>query len=210
VQEQSAHRRLVKSSPELWAQCSDPVSLARHLSGFGDIRITRLEPESAVAWEGESASGTVTLEASGWGTRVRLTAQPPQTGVAPTPEPVADAAAETGPRPLQIVSQPVLAPRGLSALVGSLLKRRREAPGATATTTPAEPPVSETSAGIAVPSSAGVTPSTDAPPHAAAPNTATAPNTAAAPSPESPSLLAELEAALDSLGQAHHRPYSRS
>ncbi len=29
-------------------------ALARHLDGqFGDIRITRLEPETAVAWEGE-------------------------------------------------------------------------------------------------------------------------------------------------------------
>ncbi len=74
-----ASRTLVKSHPELWAECSDAASLARHLDRFGEIRITRLEPETAVAWEGERASGTVRLEPSGWGTRVILTA----TAVAP-------------------------------------------------------------------------------------------------------------------------------
>ena len=70
-----ASRTLVKSAPELWAECSDAASLARHLGRFGEIRITRLEPETAVAWEGEHVSGTVRLESSGWGTRVTLTAR---------------------------------------------------------------------------------------------------------------------------------------
>ncbi len=35
----------------------------------------RLEPETAVAWEGEHASGTVRLEPSGWGTPVSMTAR---------------------------------------------------------------------------------------------------------------------------------------
>jgi hypothetical protein len=70
-----ASRTLLKSPPELWAECSDPASLNRHLDSFGEIRITRLEPETAVAWEGEHASGTVKLEPSGWGTRVILTAE---------------------------------------------------------------------------------------------------------------------------------------
>ena len=83
-----ASRTLVKSPPELWAECSDAASLARHLGQFGEIRITRLEPETAVAWEGERASGTVRLEPSGWGTRVTLTA-----GIAATP------AARAGHRP---------------------------------------------------------------------------------------------------------------
>ena len=73
--EHEASRTLVKSAPELWAECSDAASLARHLDQFGEIRITRLEPETAVAWEGELASGTVRLEPSGWGTRVVLTAR---------------------------------------------------------------------------------------------------------------------------------------
>ena len=57
--EHEASRTLVKSQPELWTECSDASSLARHLGSFGEIRITRLEPETAVAWEGECASGTV-------------------------------------------------------------------------------------------------------------------------------------------------------
>src|ERR1700745_2626497 len=73
--EHEASRTLVKSPPELWAECSDAASLARHLGEFGEIKITRLEPETAVAWEGERASGTVRIEPSAWGTRVTLTAQ---------------------------------------------------------------------------------------------------------------------------------------
>ncbi|MGH2866655.1 MAG: hypothetical protein ACRDNK_03680 [Solirubrobacteraceae bacterium] len=74
--EHEASRTLVKSTPELWAECSDAASLAKHLGAFGEIRITKLEPETAVAWEGEDVRGTVTLEPSGWGTRVILTAVP--------------------------------------------------------------------------------------------------------------------------------------
>ena len=72
--ELQASRTLVKSPPELWAECSDAASLARHLGQFGEIRITRLDPETAVAWEGEHARGTVRIEPSGWGTKVILTA----------------------------------------------------------------------------------------------------------------------------------------
>ena len=70
-----ASRTLLKSPPELWTECSDATSLSRHLDSFGEIRITRLEPETAVAWEGDQVSGTVKLEPSGWGTRVILTAE---------------------------------------------------------------------------------------------------------------------------------------
>jgi len=74
MSEVTAVRTLVKSPPELWAACSDAVLLAQHLEAFGEIRITRLEPESIVAWEGDRASGTVRIEPSGWGTRVTVTA----------------------------------------------------------------------------------------------------------------------------------------
>ena len=70
----------MKSPPELWAEVSDLESLARHLGDFGEIRITRLETEQTVAWEGDRASGTVELAASGWGTKVTLTAAMPETG----------------------------------------------------------------------------------------------------------------------------------
>src|ERR1700761_6610699 len=67
-------RTLVKSAPELWTECSEAATLARHLGAFGEIRVTRLEPETTVAWEGDATCGTVRLEPSGWGTRVTLTA----------------------------------------------------------------------------------------------------------------------------------------
>ena len=72
-----AKRTLVKSPPELWAEISDAQALARHLGEFGEIRITRTQPESVVEWEGDTASGCVRLEPSGWGTRVTLTAERP-------------------------------------------------------------------------------------------------------------------------------------
>jgi hypothetical protein len=79
--EHQASRTLVKSPPELWAECSDAGSLARHIGEFGEIRITRLEPETSVSWEAEHASGTVEIEPSGWGTRVTLTAHAKADGI---------------------------------------------------------------------------------------------------------------------------------
>ncbi len=79
-----AKRTLVKSPPEIWAEVSDAGALARHLGEFGEIRITRTQPESLVEWEGEKASGCVRLESSGWGTKVTLTAEAPDP---PEPEP---------------------------------------------------------------------------------------------------------------------------
>ena len=93
-----AKRTLVKSPPELWAELSEISALARHLGEFGEIRITRTEPESVVEWEGDLASGSVRLEPSGWGTKVTLVALPvmtdppppePELEPEPEPEPVA-------------------------------------------------------------------------------------------------------------------------
>ncbi|MGH2894843.1 MAG: hypothetical protein ACRDPM_16485, partial [Solirubrobacteraceae bacterium] len=84
--EHQTSRTLVKSAPELWAECSDAASLARHLGAFGEIRITKLEPETAVAWEGAAASGTVKLESSGWGTRVTLTVKEDPAPAEPEPQ----------------------------------------------------------------------------------------------------------------------------
>jgi hypothetical protein len=76
--EVQAQRTLVKSPPELWAQLSSDEELTRRLSAFGEIRVTRTEPERTVVWEGERASGTVKLEPSGWGTKVTITATVPE------------------------------------------------------------------------------------------------------------------------------------
>ena len=83
--ELKAQRKLVKSPPELWSELSDVQSLSRHLGEFGEIRITKLEPESSVEWEGEEATGTVELSPAGWGTEVTITASMPD-GSAPAPE----------------------------------------------------------------------------------------------------------------------------
>jgi hypothetical protein len=152
-----AKRTLVKSPPELWAELSDMSALARHLGEFGEIRITRTEPESVVEWEGDLASGSVRLEPSGWGTKVTLTALPVMTDP-PPPEPPPE------PEP---VTEP--APQGFWA---RLFRRPPAAP-------PAPPPA----------------------PVAADPG----------PLPAIDAATGEevLGRALDTLGAAHHRPFSR-
>jgi len=145
--EQTVSRTLVKSPPELWAEVSDPGSLARHLGEFGEIRITRLEGESTVAWEGERASGTVELAPSGWGTRVTLTArtgdaeeseaEPVAVAVEPEPvavepEPVAvepePIAVEPEPEPVAEPEQEPIAERPRAGLFSRLFRRRRAEP----------------------------------------------------------------------------------
>jgi hypothetical protein len=88
-----ARRTLVKSAPELWAELSDAEALGRRLEPLGEIRITRLEPQTTVAWEGERARGTVTIEPTGLGTRVTLVAESSQPEPAPA-QPPSPAAAE--------------------------------------------------------------------------------------------------------------------
>ena len=163
-----AKRTLVKSPPELWAELSDISALARHLGEFGEIRITRTEPESVVEWEGDLASGSVRLEPSGWGTKVTLTALPVMTDP-PPPEPEPDPV----PAP-PAFEPPAAASRGFWA---RLLRR----------------------------------PAPESPP-------AAAPEPPARREPEAPSPLPAIDAAtgeavlgraLDTLGAAHHRPFSR-
>ncbi len=125
--EPSAHRTLVKSPPELWAEVSEPEALARHLGEFGDIRITRLEPETTVAWEGERASGTVHLEPSSWGTKVTLTASAtPSAHAEPPPQP----------QPAPELREPQAVRRG--SRLGRFLRRRPE-PAARTEPEPAAP-----------------------------------------------------------------------
>ena len=92
----SAERRLVKSSPELWAEVSDQESLGRRLHAFGEIRITGTDPETTVAWEGDEVSGTVAIASAGWGTKVTLTveAEDRPAVAAPTPTPTPSPTAE--------------------------------------------------------------------------------------------------------------------
>jgi hypothetical protein len=113
MQEPRAQRTLVKSPPELWAEVSDIDALARHLGEFGEIRITRLDPETTVAWEGDRACGTVALEPAGWGTKVTITAKLAEVApepVAVEPEPVVvepePVAVEPEPEPVVVEPEP--------------------------------------------------------------------------------------------------------
>lgn len=68
-------RTLVKSPPELWSELGNVEGLARHLGeieAIGEIRVTKVEPESRVEWEADRVSGVVELKQSGWGTKVTL------------------------------------------------------------------------------------------------------------------------------------------
>jgi hypothetical protein len=226
--EPRVQRTLVKSPPELWAEISDVSTLARHLGELGDIRITRLENETTVVWEGDRACGTVELEASGWGTKVTITAAAVE---APEPEPepaaVAEAEAEAlaEPEPVAEVAAVAVAQRTPEAAV--------------------EPPAEQPTATLAVPQPepkrglfarlfrrrAAVAPTLDRAPVAepeavvepeavsepeavVEPVAVVEPEPEPAPDPALPAfdderLEAVLVGVLDDLGSAHHRPFSR-
>jgi hypothetical protein len=107
-------RTLVKSPPELWAELSDPAALARHLGELGEIRITRVEPEQKVEWEGNDTSGTVLINPSGWGTKVTLTVtrEIPEAESPATPGALAqpDTAALAEPEAMAAEREPIVEP----------------------------------------------------------------------------------------------------
>ncbi len=188
-----AQRTLVKSPPELWALLSDAESLGRHLVEFGEVHIVSTEPESAIAWEGEGVTGTVQLMASGWGTKVTLTAtrQPPDPP-APEPEPTPEPVAESEP---VVEPQPTVEPEPKVGFFARIFRRRKPK----AANEPVPVVASET---VVEP---------EAEPEAPAPEQ---PDLAAELQALEESLAAEttavLSAVLDRLGAAHHRPFSRA
>jgi hypothetical protein len=205
-----AQRTLVKSPPELWAEVSDSEALGRHLEPFGEIRITRLEPETTVAWEGDRARGTVELEASGWGTRVTITATADGSDTEPQAAPAA-AAPEALTTEIDAISagigaiapEPEAATQEIEAEATTrrgwlrrLFARRRNGEDA---------PLPEAS--VAEPTLVAV-----AEPEPE-PTPAPAPPLAAVESAVPPLTGADAEgilaAVLDDLGAAHHRPFSR-
>jgi hypothetical protein len=179
MQDLSAKRTLVKSPPELWSELSEIERLAKHLGAFGEIKITRVEPERTVAWEGEGASGTVSIEPSGWGTKVVLTASIEGEEPAPEPEPEPDP--EPAPEPL--AAEPLRKRRWLGRLFGG------EPRG--------EQPVWVTGAEEAPPEP---TPEPEPEPVAVEESSAQLDRDGA---------QAALEEVLETLGSAHHRPFSR-
>jgi hypothetical protein len=221
----SAQRTLVKSPPELWAEVSDVARLAKHLGEFGEVRITRLEPETTVAWEGHRVRGTVQLEPSGWGTKVTLTAEAEEAPVVEELAPEAAQEAELVEPPVPVPETPVAveepvaatapAPEAPAADVSGdgdgpaprwgffarLFGRRRRSPvaqdGVVTEDVIVTEPVDETP-----------------PPTVPEPVPLPVPPPAE-PAPLPPAAVcageaeAVLVAVLDDLGAAHHRPFSR-
>jgi len=210
-----ASRTLVKSPPELWAELSELESLARHLGEFGEIRITQVDPESRVEWEADRASGTVRLEPSGWGTRVVLTVDTPEPVEAtPEPEAVVEEPPAPEPEPVAVEPEPEPAPepeptpapkRGWFA---RLFRRT--------------PPVV---APAPLPEPVAVEPEPEPEPEPDPDQTARerafgtieweTPAEPVAEEPEPEPIAADeahavLTGVLDTLGAAHHRPFSRS
>jgi hypothetical protein len=189
--EPRAQRTLVKSPPEIWSEISDVSTLARHLGEFGEIRIARLEAETTVVWEGDTARGTVELEPSGWGTKVTIAAEAIEIEVdveveveveyepEPEPAPVAEA-----PEP-----EPEPAPAPRRGLFGRLFARRAKA----------EPTPEPLPDPLVVPEPAGPIMATRIEKRVEKRTEAL----------EDERVEAVLVSVLDDLGSAHHRPFSR-
>lgn len=217
-----AHRTLVKSPPEIWAEVSEQRTLASRLEAFGEIRITRLEPETSVAWEGNDVRGTVELEPTGWGTVVTLRAAiagEPESEVTPAPAPAPEPAPEP-PVPDPVVTpirpaepeqpgtdEPDLPPAATAvpetrrSFFARLRGRRRATPAQPATAATKEPAPEPAQAPDPLPLDARE-------PRAVEPEPVE-PEPTPVPAPEPGPVDHILTAVLDDLGSAHHRPYSR-
>ena len=233
-----AQRTLVKSPPELWAEVSDVSALAGHLGAFGEIRITRLEPETTVAWEGDRARGTVELEPAGWGTKVTLTAriaaEPPRDHAPdPTPGPETTGAQEpaaTDADPEPAAEEPVLAepaqeepapavtareepkvePARRRGFFARLFGRRRD-PQAEPVVARVDPVPEPEPAPEPDPAPVAVLEPAPTPEPAREPEVVTddAPDTRTPVPLDAGRAEAILVGVLDDLGSAHHRPFSR-
>ncbi|MFL5877725.1 MAG: hypothetical protein ACJ76T_17840 [Solirubrobacteraceae bacterium] len=214
----------MKSPPELWAELSDVEALARHLGDFGEIRITRTDPETTVAWEGEHARGMVSIESSGWGTKVRLTAEairpegaltvaeepapvaePPEPEPVPEPPPPEPVAEPPAPAPVGGPPAPE-PPRRKIGFFARLFGRRKRVEPVVAAPPPEPPPETEPE-----PEPVVVEPEPEPEPVAVDP--APEEPEPALPEPQpavsDERVLEVLTSTLDALGQAHHRPFSR-
>jgi hypothetical protein len=217
-------RTLVKSPPELWAELSDPTSLARHLGKLGEIKITRIEPEKTVEWEAADTTGKVLLKPSGWGTKVTLSAarelsapEPmPETPVQVEPEPAIEVAPE--PEPVAIEEpepEPEAIPEKGEPRPGFFARLFRRRARGQAVLEPAldqlpGEPAAEPESELAIepePASEDVTTPPDEPPQDI-PDIAA--ELKAAEEAATEEVTAVLTAALDRLGAAHHRPFSRA
>jgi hypothetical protein len=223
-----ASRTLVKSPPELWAELSELESLARHLGEFGEIRITKVDPESRVEWEAARASGTVRLEPSGWGTRVVLTVDTPEPEpVVAAPEPEPEAVEPEPVEPVAVEPEPEPEPEPAPVKRGwfsRLFRRARRQEARAAAASARSLSVAEAARAAqeeAAPSEpVDVEPEPEPEPEPVPPDRAfgtiewETPPEPVEEEPEPEPLApddahAVLTGVLDTLGAAHHRPFSR-
>jgi hypothetical protein len=217
-------RTLVKSPPELWAELNSPEALARHLGDFGDIKITSVEPETKVEWEGEDATGIVHLKQSGWGTKVTLSvtrtppapeepAEPvvepepviePASGIEPEPgvEPASGVESEPAPEPESVgivepEPEPLREPEPQPGFFARLFRKRK---AKLATVVEPEPEIEIVAMAVPEP----IYP--ERPPEPVVDLAAELASVEAQMTEETTELLTGV---LDRLGAAHHRPFSR-
>jgi hypothetical protein len=193
-------RTLVKSPPELWAELSDPAALARHLGELGEITITRVEPEKTVEWEAADTTGKVLLKPSGWGTKVTLSAARELSAPEPTVEVVSETPVQVEPEPpIEAAPEPepvaVEEPEPRPGFFARLFRRRAKEQAISESPVD-EPPIEPTAA-------AEPEPAPEDTPDIAA-------ELKAAEEAATEEVTAVLTAALDRLGAAHHRPFSRA
>jgi hypothetical protein len=225
-----ASRTLVKSPPELWAELSELESLARHLGEFGEIRITKVDPESRVEWEADRASGTVRLEPSGWGTRVVFTVDTPEPApevVPPEPEPVAvepepapeperePVAVDPEPEPVAIEPEPAPAPARRRVRRGWFARLFRRTPPPPPARVEPPPPAVEAEAPVTLDEPVAEAPEPTPAERAFGTIEWETPEAPVEEEPEPAPLRPDeahalLTDVLDTLGAAHHRPFSRS
>jgi hypothetical protein len=217
-------RTLVKSPPELWAELSDPAALARHLGELGEIRITRTEPEKTIEWEAPETTGRVTLAQSGWGTKVTLSVirEPAEPEHGATPEPTLEAEndepeaveptveVETAALLPDPETEPDAAPeleppRGFFARL--FRRRRRDEAVESDEPEPFEAAATVEPAPEAVEIASPVEPQDEETPEELPDISA---ELKAAEEAAAEQVTAVLTAALDRLGAAHHRPFSRA
>ena len=206
-------RTLVKSPPELWAELSDPAGLARHLGELGEITITRTEPEKTVEWEAADTTGKVLLKPSGWGTKVTLSAarelsapEPmPEMPVQVEPEPAIEASPDPEPVAVEEPEPEAEAiPEKAEPRPGFFARLfRRRAKQQAVPESPVEPALT----GEPEQALEEETPPEDPPPENS-PDIAA--ELKAAEEAATEEVTAVLTAALDRLGAAHHRPFSRA
>jgi hypothetical protein len=65
-------RTLVKSPPEVWEELASEPGLGRWLD---EVEVREAHAPNRIEWAVRGARGTIVLEPSGWGTRVRAHAE---------------------------------------------------------------------------------------------------------------------------------------